>query len=135
MPTVEEAANTFANDLAAQNIAGLMLIFTPEGMMKAMQMQGQMQARAAEALAAGKTPAPMTGHEVELKGQEGQDQVVHLSMLSADGSAEIMTRWREVDGIWKVNDMAVVGAKDADGNAVDLSAPAASATTPPTPAS
>ncbi len=132
MPTVEEAANTFANDLAAQNVAGLMMVFTPEGMMKAMQMQGQMQARATAALAAGKAPAPMTGHEVELKGEEGEDQVVHLSMLSADGTAEIMTRWREVEGVWKVNDMAIVGAKDAAGNAVDLSAPV-TASAPPAP--
>jgi hypothetical protein len=133
MATVEEAADTFAKDLAAQNIAGLMMVFTPEGMMKAMQMQGQMQARAAQALAAGKAPEPMTSHNIDLKGQEGEDQVVHLSMLSADGSAEIMTRWREIDGIWKVNDMAIVGAKDSEGNAVDLSAPVAVSTPPPTP--
>src|SRR5690349_15959248 len=122
MPTVEEAANTFANDLAAQNIAGLMMVFTPEGMMKAMQMQGQMQARAAQAMAAGKAPAPMTGHTVELKGQEGDDELVHINMESADGTAEIMTRWRQIDGVWKVNDLALVGARDVEGKPVDLNA-------------
>lgn len=132
MPTVEEAASTFATDLAAQNIAGLMMVFTPEGMMKAMQMQGQMQARAAQAMAAGKAPAPMTGHTVEVKGQEGDDELVHINMESADGTAEIMTRWREIDCIWKVNDLALVGAKDVNGNPVDLNpAPAPPPASPP----
>jgi hypothetical protein len=120
MSTVEEAADTFAKDLQAQNIAGLMLVFTPEGMMKAMALQGQLQARAAEAMAAGRTPGPATGYSIDAKGPDGEDQVVHITLNNTDGSAEILTRWREVAGAWKVNDVALVAAQDAEGNPVSL---------------
>lgn len=133
MPTIEEAADAFAKDLTATppNIAGLMMAFTPEGMMKAMAMQTQMQARAAAALAAGRTAAPSTGYTLDVKPAEGDDQVVHLNMQSADGTLEVMTRWRDVAGVWKVNDLGVVRMVDVEGNPVDLSAPAAPPATPP----
>jgi hypothetical protein len=120
MPTIEEAANTFAKDLTSQNIAGLMLVFTPEGMMKAMTMQGQMQARAAQATNEGRAPAPATGYSLETKGPECDDQVVHITLESADGTAEIMTRWREIEGAWKVTDLALIGARNPGGTPVDL---------------
>ena len=120
MPTIEETASTFANDLQNQNIAGLMLVFTPEGMMKAMAMQGQLQARAAEAVAAGRTPAPISGHSIDVRGPEGDDTVVHITLESADGNAEILTRWREIDGAWKLNDMELVRATNADGTPANL---------------
>lgn len=131
MPTIEEAANTFAKDLSSQppNIAGLMMVFTPEGMMKAMTMQGQMQARAAQAMAEGRMPAPATGYTVDLKRSEGDDQLVHINLESADGTAEIATRWREIEGVWKVNDLALIGARTPDGTPVDLSG-----SVPPSPA-
>ncbi len=116
MATLEETA-----DLMAQNIAGLMMVFTPEGMMKAMAMQGQLQARAAEAIAAGRTPAPATGYRLETKRQDGEDQVIAIHMDSPDGTAEMLTRWREVEGLWKVNDLVLVRANDAEGNPVDIS--------------
>ena len=121
MPSIEEAADTFAKDLLAQNIAGLMMVFTPEGMMKAMAIQGQLQARAAEAAAAGRTPAPITGYTVAVKALEGDDQVVHIITESADGTAELMTRWRELEGAWKLNDMAIIAVTNADGTPVPLS--------------
>jgi len=120
VPTIEEAADTFAKDLTSQNIAGLMMVFTPEGMMKAMTMQGQMQARAAQAISDGRVPAPATGYSLETKEREGDDQVVHITLESADGTAEIMTRWREVEGAWKVTDLALIGARNPDGTPVDL---------------
>jgi hypothetical protein len=120
MPTLHEAADTFARDMTTMNIAGLMMAFTPEGMMKAMAMQGQMQARAVELAASGKTPAPTTGYLIDVKGPDGDDQLVHLNLQSADGSAEIMTKWREVDGLWKVTDLGLVGLRNADGTAAPL---------------
>ena len=127
MPTLDEAANAFARDLTAvpPNIAGLMLVFTPEALMKAMAMQGQMQMRAAQAMAAGQMPAPTTGYTVEQTGQEGDDHLVSLKLQSADGTAEIAMRWREIDGVWKVNDLGLASLLDAQGNAVDPSAPPA----------
>ncbi|HLZ71206.1 MAG TPA: hypothetical protein VKV26_14995 [Dehalococcoidia bacterium] len=135
MPTLEEAANAFARDLTAvpPNIAGLMLVFTPEGMMKAMAMQGQMQQRAAAAMAAGQMPAPTTGFTVDLVGQDGDDHLVNLKLQSADGTAEIATRWRELEGVWKVNDLGLTGVLDAQGKPVDLSAPPAAGAPPASP--
>lgn len=124
MATLEEAADAFAKDLTSQNVAGLMLAFTPEGMMKAMALQGQMQARAAQAMAQGRTPAPATSYSLDVKGAEGDDQVVHLTTRSDDGSAEIQIRWREVEGVWKVNDLSLVDLRDASGATVDPNAPA-----------
>ena len=123
MATVEEAATAFAQDMVNQNMAGLMQVFTPEGMMKAMALQGRLQARAAQAMAAGHAPAPMSGFTVDAKGADGEDQVVHLNLESNDGTAEVLTKWRELEGVWKVTDLALVEARDGEGNIVDLSAP------------
>lgn len=120
MPTVEEAAGKFADDLKSQNIAGLMLVFTPEAMMKALTMQGQLQARAMQAQAAGQTPGQITGYQLDPKGVDGEDEVVHITMESTDGNAEIMTRWREIEGAWKVTDLSLVGATNADGSPATL---------------
>lgn len=123
-PTLAEAADAFAKDLTTQNVAGLMMAFTPEGMMKAMALQGQMQARTMQVMAQGRTPAPVTSYSLDVKGAEGDDQVVNLTTRSADGSAEIATRWREVEGVWKVNDLSLVALRDASGATIDPNAPA-----------
>ena len=117
MATVDEAAETFARDLTAvpPNIAGLMLVFTPEGMLKAMVMQQQLTARATAALAAGRVPAPTTGYTVAHKGQEGEDQILHLNLESADGTAEVMPHCREIEAAWKVRDLASVAVRAAGG--------------------
>lgn len=99
MAELQETADQFAKDLIAQNIAGLMMSFTPEGMGKAMAMQAQAQARGPQ--------APSTGYEVKVVGQEGDDHVVDIVMKSAEGEGIIATRWRDVAGAWKVNDITL----------------------------
>jgi len=99
MAELKDTAEQFAKDLMNQNIAGLMMAFTPAGMGKAMALQAQQQAR-------GPQP-PATGVEVELQGQEGDDHLVDIIMKNAEGHGVIATRWREVAGSWKVDDMAV----------------------------
>lgn len=99
MAGLEETADQFARDLAAQNLAGLMMSFTAEGMYKAMALQAQRQA-------AGPQP-PATGYAITLQGADGEDQVVDIVMKTAEGEGTIVTRWRDVAGSWKVNDMAV----------------------------
>ena len=47
------------------------------------------------------------------------------NLQSADGVAQILTRWRDLGGVWKVNDLALLDAADAEGKAVDLNAPPA----------
>ncbi|MBE7517907.1 MAG: hypothetical protein HUU14_04290 [Dehalococcoidia bacterium] len=98
MADLQSSAEQFAKDLIAQNIAGLMVAFTPEGMGKAMAMQAQ---------SAGQPQPTATGFEVKVVGQEGNDHLVDLVMKTADGERTIGTRWRDVAGSWKVNDIAV----------------------------
>ena len=98
MAELKEMADQFAKDLIAQNIAGLMMAFTPEGMTKAMTMQAQM--------ASSGQPQPVsTGFEIRDLGQEGDDHAIDIVMKNANGEGVIATKWREVAGAWKVNDM------------------------------
>lgn len=100
MAELKEMADQFAKDLIAQNIAGLMMAFTPEGMTKAMTMQAQM--------AASGQPQPVsTGFEIRELGQEGDDHAIDIVMKNANGEGVIATKWRDVAGTWKVNDIAL----------------------------
>ena len=99
MADLQAAAETFANDLKNQNIAGLMMAFTPNGMMKAMAMQSQMQAAGGQ--------QPVTGINVTVDGQEGDDHLVDIEMQNAGGANTITTKWKDVAGAWKVDDMAI----------------------------
>jgi hypothetical protein len=98
MAELKDAADQFAKDLIAQNIAGLMMVFTPNGMGKAMAMQAQ---------AAGSPQPPSTGYEVKMGGQEGEDHLVDIVMKNADGEGVITTKWKDVAGAWKVDDIAL----------------------------
>lgn len=100
MPDLKESAEQFARDLTSLNIAGLMMAFTPDGMAKAMAMQ-------AERAASGQPQPAATGFEVELAGQDGDDHLVDIVLKNAEGQATMATRWRDIAGAWKVNDMAM----------------------------
>ncbi len=99
MAELKDVADQFAKDLVAQNIAGLMMAFTPAGMGKAMAMQAQMQAAGPQ--------SPTTGFEVQMNGAEGEDQLVDIVMKTADGQGVIATKWKDVAGAWKVDDIAL----------------------------
>ncbi|MFN0093301.1 MAG: hypothetical protein ACKVVT_00775 [Dehalococcoidia bacterium] len=99
MADLTASAEQFAKDLAAMNIAGLMMVFTPNGMMKAMALQGQM--------AAGGAQAPTTGTEIGAPVAEGDLQVVDIVMKNANGQATLFTKWKEEAGAWKVEDIGV----------------------------
>lgn len=100
MAELKDSAEQFAKDLIAQNIAGLMMVFTPNGMSKAMAMQAQMQA-------SGTAQQPATGFEIEVKGQEGEDHLVDIVMKRDDGQGVIETKWKDVAGAWKVDDITL----------------------------
>jgi hypothetical protein len=100
MADLNEAADTFARDLMNQNLAGLMMAFTPEGLGKAMMMQAQMQA-------SGQPQRQTTAYEVHVGESEGEDTVVDIVMKNDEGEGIVTTRWRDVAGAWKVNDIAL----------------------------
>jgi hypothetical protein len=97
---LKDVADQFAKDLIAQNIAGLMMAFTPTGMGKAMAMQAQMQS-------SGQAQPANTGFEIKLNGQEGDDHLVDIVMKNAEGEGIITTKWKDVAGSWKVDDIAL----------------------------
>jgi hypothetical protein len=99
MAELSEAAEQFAKDLMAMNIAGLMMAFTPNGMGKAMAMQAQIQASG--------PPAPPTGYEVQPQGQDGEDQLIDIVMKNANGEGVVATRWKDIAGAWKVDDIGI----------------------------
>lgn len=102
MAELKEAAEQFAKDLANQNIAGLMMAFTPNGMGQAMALQAQMQA------AGGPQPTGPVTTTVEVIGQEGDDHLVDLTMSSDAGSRVIATRWKQdATGAWKVDGISL----------------------------
>lgn len=97
MAELKDAADLFAKNLVAQNVAGLMLAFTPAGMMKAMAMQGQMAA-------AGPQP-PVTGYDVTVDSEDS----VTVVLKNANGEAKISTKWLldDATATWKVDDIQV----------------------------
>lgn len=103
MADLKDAADQFAKNLAEQNIAGLMMAFTPNGMMKAMEMQQRIQA-------AGPQP-PTTGFDVVVTGENTVDVVLR----NENGEATILTTWIEdaATATWKVDHIALKGQPEA----------------------
>lgn len=102
MADLQAVAEQFAKDLAAQNIAGLMMAFTPNGMGQAMALQSQM--------AASGGPQPANAEvKVELGGTEGDLSLVDLVFSGAEGSRVIATKWLDQAGAWKVDGIALKG--------------------------
>ena len=88
-----QTADQFAQDLIANNIAGLMPVFTPVGIGQAMAMQQNPNASSA---------AGSTSFEIDDQG----DNLLHITFRgpeSAGGDGTIFTQWVEVEGAWKVD--------------------------------
>lgn len=99
MADLKESAEQFGKDLMNQNIAGLMMAFTPNGMGQAMALQGQMASQP--------QPQGTPSLNVQVGGQEGDDHLVDLVMSSDAGSTTIATRWKDIGGAWKVDGIAL----------------------------
>ena len=83
-----QIADQFAQDLIANNIAGLMPLFTPAGIGQAMALQAQ--------------PGSAEGSdEYEIEDQGGN--LLHITFRGDDGDGTIFTQWIEVEGAWKVD--------------------------------
>jgi len=86
-----EIADQFAQDLIANNIAGLMPMFTPVGIGQAMALQAQPD-----------SAEGTESYEIEDQG----DNLLHITFRgpeSAGGDGTIFTRWVELEGLWKVD--------------------------------
>ena len=81
-------ADQFAQDLIANNIAGLMPRFTPVGIGQAMALQTQ--------------PDSAEGSDEYEIADQG-DNLLHITFRGDDGEGTIYTQWVEVEGLWKVD--------------------------------
>lgn len=85
------AVDQLARDMIANNIAGMMPMFTPQGLMQALALQG------GEESAEGSDDYEVTA----AKGNWGNRY--HIRFRGDDGEGGIYTDWLEVDGEWKVD--------------------------------
>ena len=96
MADIDEAVNNYLNAIKTMDIGTLMATLTPEALGKAMAMGG------------GGPPTGITSITAEKQSEENGEYVYNLSVEAASGSGKMMTRWKEIDGAWKVTDMAQV---------------------------
>ncbi len=95
MATIDEAVANYVNAIKTMDIGALMAALTPEAMGKAMSMGGA-------------PPTGVSDIRAERKAEENGEYVYHLAVQAASGGGTMMTRWKEIDGIWKVTDLGQV---------------------------
>ena len=96
MATVDDAVGKYVEAIKTMDIGALMASLTPEALGKAMAMAG------------GPPPAGITDIKAQRQSEENGEYVYHLVVEAASGSGTMMTRWKEIDGDWKVTDMGQV---------------------------
>ena len=99
MPDLRAAAEQLAREIMADDVSALLPRFTPAGLGKAMALlDSDGSTGASEA----------TRFEIDDRG-EG---VLHIIFLASDGQGGIFTRWLELDGAWKVDDIGLLDEID-----------------------
>jgi hypothetical protein len=96
MASIDEAVDKYVNAIKVMDLGTLMATLTPEALGKAMAMQG------------GGPPAGITSITAEKKGEENGEFIYHLAVEASSGAGTMMTRWKEIDGQWKVVDLGQV---------------------------
>jgi hypothetical protein len=96
MPSIDEAVESYVNAVKVMDIGTLMATLTPEAMGKAMSMGG------------GAPPSGIKSIAAEKQSEENGEYVYHLKVEADAGAGTMMTRWKEIDGAWKVTDLALV---------------------------
>jgi hypothetical protein len=97
MATVDEAVDKYMAAIKSMDIGTLMATLTPEALSKAMAQMGS-----------GPPPGSVDSISAEKQGEENGEYVYHLNVTGSAGSAVMMTRWKEIDGAWKVTDVGQV---------------------------
>ena len=96
MASIDQAVADYIAAIKIMDIGTLMNTLTPEALGKAMSMGG------------GAPPTGITDIRAERQSEENGEYVYHLSVDAATGSGTMMTRWKEIDGAWKVTDLGVL---------------------------
>jgi len=96
MATVDDAVGKYIDAIKLMDIGALMATLTPEALGKAMAMAG------------GPPPAGITDIKAQRQSEENGEYVYHLVVEASSGAGTMMTRWKEIDGDWKVTDLGQV---------------------------
>lgn len=94
MPTIDEAVDGYIAAIKAMDIGTLMATLTPEALGKAMANMGSQP-----------QPASISAITPEKISEENGEHVYHLKIEADGGGGTMMTRWKEMDGAWKVIDI------------------------------
>jgi hypothetical protein len=97
MATIDEAVNDYMGAIKTMDIGKLMGTLTPEALGKAMAQMGS-----------GPPPGSVDNISAEKQSEENGEYVYHLNVAGSAGAATMMTRWKEIDGQWKVTDLGTV---------------------------
>jgi uncharacterized membrane protein len=96
MADINEAVDKYIAAIRSMDIATLMATLTPEALGKAMSLGG------------GAPPVNIKDIRAEKQSEEGGEYVYHLVVDADSGGGTMMTRWKEIDGAWKIVDLAQV---------------------------
>ncbi len=97
MPTIDEAVASYVTAIRNMDIGTLMATLTPEALAKAMAQMGSQP-----------PPGSVTDIKAEKQSEENGEYVYNLVVTADTGGATMMTRWKEIDGAWKVTDLGTV---------------------------
>jgi hypothetical protein len=97
MASIDDAVNGYVNAIKTMDIGTLMATLTPDALAKAMAQMGS-----------NPPPASVDSITAERVSEENGEYVYHLDVQSAAGGGKMMTRWKEIDGAWKVTDLGQV---------------------------
>jgi ABC-type transporter MlaC component len=92
MSTPEEAVHVHAQATVAVDLGTLFAGMTPQGFARAMEL--------------GNTTWKVTGYEITAQARDGDDYVFDVRYETDRGPMSLRYRFRDVDGEWKVVDVA-----------------------------
>ena len=94
MATIDEAVAGYVTAIKNMDIGTLMATLTPDALGKAMAQMGSQ-------------PQPTSIQDItaEKQSEDGGEYVYHLVIQAEGGGGTMMTRWKEIDGAWKVTDI------------------------------
>jgi hypothetical protein len=97
MPTIDEAVASYVAAIRSMDIGTLMATLTPDALGKAMAQMGSSP-----------PPANVKDIKAERVSEDNGEYVYHLVVEADAGGGTMMTRWKEIDGAWKVTDLGQV---------------------------
>ncbi len=94
MATIDDAVTSYIAAIKAMDIGTLMATLTPEALGKAMANMGSQP-----------QPTSISDITSEKISEENGEHTINLNVVADGNTAIMMTKWKEIDGVWKVTDV------------------------------